>query len=183
MRVADSAILTVPGWTGAAAGHWLTRWERKLSTARRVEQTDWDTPRLADWVSNIVGAVTEADKPCVLIAHGCGVSAVVHAATQCPPGKVRGAFLVAPPDLTSQTTWPATDGGFAPVPETKLPFPAKLVASTDDPTCAYDRAEAFANAWGADLVFAADAGHVNVESGHGPWPDGSLAFAGFLRSL
>ena len=48
MRVRDIDVLIVPDWAGAGPDHWQSRWERNLSTARRVEQADWDTPRIAD---------------------------------------------------------------------------------------------------------------------------------------
>jgi predicted alpha/beta hydrolase family esterase len=35
----------------------------------------------------------------------------------------------------------------------------------------------------AAIVDAGDAGHVNTESGHGPWPEGLMRFAGFLKQL
>jgi predicted alpha/beta hydrolase family esterase len=81
MKAADFDILTVPGWTSAGPGHWLSRWEAKLSTARRVDQADWETPRLEDWVATLEQAASEATKPIVFVAHSCGVTALVHAAS------------------------------------------------------------------------------------------------------
>jgi len=43
-----------------------------------------------------------------------------------------------------------------------------LVASSDDPYCTMQRASDFAEAWGSEFVSAGEAGHINVESGHGP---------------
>lgn len=57
------------------------------------------------------------------------------------------------------------------------------MTSRTDPYTAYERAADFAAAWGADLVDAGESGHLNAESGHGPWPEGLMRFAGFLRSL
>ena len=42
---------------------------------------------------------------------------------------------------------------------------------------AQDEARELAEAWGAEFVDAGDSGHLNSESGHGPWPDGLLRFA------
>jgi predicted alpha/beta hydrolase family esterase len=33
------------------------------------------------------------------------------------------------------------------------------------------------------FIDAGAAGHINVDSGHGPWPEGSLAFANFMAKL
>jgi hypothetical protein len=75
------------------------------------------------------------------------------------------------------------DPAFAPLPRDPLPFPSLLVASRSDPYCTFERAEDFAYAWGSALLDAGDAGHVNIASGYGPWPEGLMRFAGFLRRL
>ena len=49
MRSSDVDILIIPGLGGSEADHWQTRWEQKLSTARRVVQDDWDRPVLEAW--------------------------------------------------------------------------------------------------------------------------------------
>jgi hypothetical protein len=36
---------------------------------------------------------------------------------------------------------------------------------------------------GAQFLDAGAAGHINVASGHGPWPEGSMAFANFIAKL
>lgn len=191
MKTSDVDILIVPGWSSSGEDHWQSRWERNLSTARRVEQDDWIKPKKADWTDSILLAIAEARLPPVLVAHSLGVAAVVHAARRIPQGLVAGAFLVAPADVDYADTWPVTQGetfdlagsGFAPLPQVRLPFPSSLVASSSDPYCSLERARILAEAWGSKLVEAGDAGHINTASGHGPWPDGLLHFAGLLRRL
>jgi uncharacterized protein len=58
-----------------------------------------------------------------------------------------------------------------------------LVASRDDKYSSFEESEALAKALGAKLVDAGFSGHINCESGHGPWPDGLLQFPAFLRML
>lgn len=183
MRTSDADILIIPGWTNSGPDHWQSRWERSLKTARRVAQDDWDTPRKDDWVARILEAIAAATNPVVLVAHSCGVAAVAHAASGLAPGAVAGAFLVAPADLEGAGIWPATEGGFAPLPLQRLPFPALVVASSDDPYCTLERARAFATAWGAELVEAGNAGHINTAAGYGPWPEGLMRFGLFLKRL
>jgi uncharacterized protein len=183
MKTADLDILIIPGWTNAGPDHWQSRWAKGLKTARRVEQADWDTPQLSDWVANIVAAINEAARPVILVAHSCGVLAIAHAAAQLPIGRVAGAFLVAAPDLASSDIWPAANGGFHPVPMQLLPFPSVLIASANDPHCTMARAAVFAAAWGSTLIEAGDAGHLNTASGHGPWPEGAMRFGWFLKQL
>ena len=183
MRTSDADILVVPGLGGSGADHWQTRWEGKLSTARRVEQADWDRPEREAWTERLVTAVWESRRPVVLVAHSLGVATVVQAAPSLPQRVVRGAFMVGLPDVERPDMPPEIDPAFSPLPRDPLPFPSLLVASRDDPFCAYERAEDFAYAWGAAIVDAGTAGHLNSESGFGPWPEGLMRFAGFLKRL
>ncbi|MGQ3671939.1 RBBP9/YdeN family alpha/beta hydrolase [Xanthobacter sp. TB0136] len=186
MKSSEATILIAPGWNDSGPDHWQSRWQEKLSTARRVEQKDFSRPDLADWTDQLVKAVEAAPRPVVLVAHSLGTTTLLHAAPRLRIGKgagqLAGAFLVAPPDLDCATTDPALSA-FAPVPMQKLPCPAVVVASRTDPFCSYERAQAFAAAWGAALVDAGDAGHINPPAGFGPWPEGTMRFMGFIRSL
>jgi predicted alpha/beta hydrolase family esterase len=183
MRTSDADILFVPGLGGSGPDHWQTRWEAKLSTARRVEQADWERPDSVTWPARIAEAPAAASRPVILVAHSIGVIALVQAAPQMPPGLVRGAFLVAPADAEAPDVQPDVLKSFAPIPRDPLPFPSLLVASRTDPYCTYERAEDLAYAWGSAIVDAGEAGHLNPQSGFGPWPEGLMRFAGFLRQL
>jgi uncharacterized protein len=184
MRSADCDILMVPGLGGSGPDHWQSRWEGRLSTASRVEQADWERPERAAWTAAVAEAVSRATRPVVLVAHSLGAVTCAHAAPALPPGRVRGAFLVAPPDVDDPMMAEAERvRGFAPLPMHVLSFPALLVASRDNPYCAYARSEEVARAWGATLVDAGMSGHINAASGHGPWPEGLMRFAGFLKTL
>jgi predicted alpha/beta hydrolase family esterase len=182
MRSSDLDILIVPGLNGSGPDHWQTRWERKLSTARRVEQDDWERPRRDQWIERLVAASATATRPAVLVAHSLGVHTVVQAAPYLSK-TVIGAFLVAPPDEPALAAIPEVDRAFAPIPRDPLPFSAILVASENDPYCDIAAAEDFGFAWGAAFANAGAAGHINTESGHGPWPEGLLRFAGFISRL
>jgi predicted alpha/beta hydrolase family esterase len=183
MKSSDVDILIVPGWSGSGPDHWQSRWEAKLATARRVEQADWYKPVRDEWAARIVEAVRAATRPVVLVGHSCGVSAIAHAAEHLKSGEVAGAFLVAPPSETAKRAIPGMSADFAEHRREALPFPALVVASATDPYCSPEEAKALALSWGAEYVDAGDGGHLNTESGHGPWPDGLLRFAGFLKSL
>ncbi|SFK74960.1 RBBP9/YdeN family alpha/beta hydrolase [Methylorubrum salsuginis] len=183
MKTADCEILILPGYAGSEEEHWQSRWAGRLKTARVVEQADWHDPDPESWRTRIVEAVAAARQPVILIAHSLGVVAAVEAAPRFAPGVVRGALLVAFPDIEVGATLPASVRAFAPVPRDPLPFPSLLVASRTDPYCAYDRAEDYAYAWGSALVDAGESGHINVASGHGPWPEGLMRLAGFLKGL
>lgn len=182
MKVKDADILIVPGYTNSGPEHWQTRWQSRLSTARRVEQAEWSKPVRDEWVANVVAAVNEAERPVVLVAHSLGIPTVVHAVPEFRK-KVAGAFLVAPPDVANPKIRPKHLMTFGPYPRDPLPFPSITIASRNDPFCAYEVAEDIAAAWGSRFIDAGEAGHLNSDSGYGPWPEGSMAFAQFLSRL
>jgi predicted alpha/beta hydrolase family esterase len=183
MRSSDVDILIVPGHDNSGPDHWQSRWERQLSTARRIEQESWDGSSKDDWVARIVEDVARADRAVVLVAHSLGVIAAVHAAPLLPQAKVLGAFLVGAPDIEREDFPLDLDPAFRPIPRDPLPFPSVLVVSRTDPFTSHARAEDLGYAWGSAVIDAGDAGHLNTASGHGPWPEGLMRFAGFLKKL
>ncbi len=182
MRSSDVDIIIVPGLGGGTSDHWYSRWEQKLPTARRVVQADWHHPTLDAWTRHLVTTVEAATRPVLLVGHSLGVVTIAHAAHRIAE-RIVGAFLVAPPSAAVLRTIEAVDPAFAAIPHEALPFPAVLIASRDDPYAAYAESQALAEAWHIELVDAGLSGHINDESGHGPWPEGLMRFAGFLKSL
>lgn len=182
MKVKDTDILIIPGYTNSGPNHWQTRWQQKLSTARRVEQAEWSKPVRQDWVANVVRAIEEAEKPVVLIAHSLGIPTAIHAVREAGQ-PIAGAFLVAPPDVANPKIRPKHLMTFGPYPRDTLAFPSMTIASRNDPFCAFEVAEDIAAAWGSQFIDAGEAGHINEESGHGPWPEGTMTFASFLSKL
>jgi predicted alpha/beta hydrolase family esterase len=57
------------------------------------------------------------------------------------------------------------------------------VISSTDPFCSLERAADYAGAWGSDFHQAGDAGHINAQSGHGPWPEGLMMFTRLMQRL
>ncbi len=182
MRAADADILVIPGYLDSGPDHWQSRWEQKLSTARRVQQRDWAKPNRDEWVETISREISSANRPAVLVAHSLGVIAALHAAQQFGE-KIAGAFLVAPPSEAVLREMRTIDSAFLPIPRARLPFPTIVVGSNDDPYSDASFAQNLAQDIGARFIDAGSAGHINVDSGHGPWPEGSLAFAHFVAKL
>jgi hypothetical protein len=183
MKLADADILILPGLGNSGPGHWQRRWGERFSTASFVEQADWERPDAAHWVGQIERAIMMATRPVVLVAHSLGVPAAVHAAQRLKDTKVRGGFFVCAPDLELSAAVPAAARAFAPIPRDPLPFPSMLIASNDDPFCSVERAAEFATCWGSDFHLAGDAGHINVASGHGPWPEGLMMFTRLMQRV
>jgi uncharacterized protein len=183
MRTRDADILIIPGLGGSGPDHWQSRWQAKLPTARRVEQASWDVPNKDAWVGRIAEAIAESERPVVLVAHSLGVIAATHALSKADPSRVSGAFLVAAPEEDRLRDIPAVDPGFIPYVDAQLACPAVLVSSTGDPYSSEVAAARLAATWGARLVDAGPQGHINSASGHGPWPEGLMTFAGFIAKL
>ena len=183
MRSSDCDLIFVPGQGGSGQEHWQTRWEQKLVSARRVVQPDWERPNKKLWVDNIVTALNEATKPAIIIAHSMGVLASVAAMQQVKNTQLAGAFLVAPAGKAYVISTDTVDHAFADISHAPLPVPSTLIASHSDPFCPFLDAEEMAFAWGSAFVDAGESGHLNVDSGHGPWPEGLMQFAGFMSKL
>jgi serine hydrolase len=183
MKISEADILIAPGLGNSGPQHWQRRWGQRMANARFIEQRDWDEPVLADWVDRIHQEIMISTRPVVLIGHSLSVAAIVHTAQlRLKDTKVRGAFLVSPPDFEGKAI-PEEALPFGDVPTDPLPFPSMVVASTTDPLVTVDRARGFAADWGSDFQLAGDAGHINADSGHGPWPEGLLMFAELMKRL
>jgi predicted alpha/beta hydrolase family esterase len=187
MHASEAEILIIPGLGGSGPDHWQSRWEAKIPAVRRVVQADWEKPGLAPWRDRILEEVERAARPVVLVAHSVGVFAAAQAAQFLAKGqssgKVRGGFLVAPPSAKVLAGLDALDPAFLAVPDEPLPFPSLVIASRNDPFASFAESEALARTLGAELIDAGFSGHINSESGHGPWPEGLMRFAGFLKTL
>ncbi|HSW12425.1 MAG TPA: alpha/beta hydrolase [Solimonas sp.] len=155
--------LIVPGLRSSGPGHWQTHWEQALG-ASRVEQLDWDTPDLERWSARIVAAVNPDPRPAILIAHSFGSLASVHALRRIAP-KIKGLLLVAP-------AAPEKFGISRLLPQLPLGIPSILVGSQSDPWLSLSRARALAASWDSEFLNLGDAGHINTDSGYGPWAGG-----------
>lgn len=182
MKAKDADILIIPGLDGSGPAHWQTRWEGRLSTARRVHQADWSAPERQGWTQAVADAVNAAERPVVLVAHSLGVAAAVQALPLFGK-RVAGAFFVAAPDLEAGPAAPQSMREFGPYPEDPLPFPSIFIASRNDPHADFARSEQTAAGWGSLFIDAGEAGGLDTASGHGPWPEGSLVFAKFVSRL
>jgi hypothetical protein len=173
-----ASVLILPGLGNSGPQHWQTHWQTEHGY-RRVEQANWDHPRLKDWLANLHTAVSAASSGVVLVAHSLACSLVAHYA-QTLPERVLGAFLVSPADVESARCTPDEARCFAPIPLAPLPFPAHVVASADDPYVDVARAEFFAARWGAGFTDIGRCGHINASSGIGTWPEGHAQFRACL---
>lgn len=164
-------VLLLPGWLDSGPGHWQTLWEQRHGDGR-VQQADWVWPRRGDWMAQLEEALLADERPALLAAHSLGCHlAAAWAAHSRHTARVRGALLVAPPDLEQADTPPQLFN-WRPVVRRRLPFPAHVIYSESDPFCLPGAARRLAADWGAVPASIGPRGHVNAESGLGDWPEG-----------
>jgi uncharacterized protein len=178
MSTATPRIIIVPGWRNSGAEHWQSLWGQRLPQAERVEQEDWHNPKCEDWVRTLEALIVSRPEPVIVVAHSLGCITTSHL-KGAVAAQIQGALLVAPADPERR----AHLADFAPVPYQPLPYRSVLVASTNDPYCPVRLAGAYARAWGSEFVRLPNAGHINVDSGHGDWPLGWALLQSLIQDM
>lgn len=170
-------ILTVPGVGGSEAGHWQTWLESQVNNSTRVEQDHWNQPVLDVWVSRFRDVLVKQTTPVVVVAHSFGCLTSVAALTRYPElaSRIIGLLLVAPanPERFSVKGLRGTEEASIAslLQQHSLPVPTRLIASRTDPWLAFSDAKQLAHQWHASLHDLGNAGHINVASGYGVWPE------------
>ena len=164
-------LLMVPGLNGSGPDHWQTHWEASMPNAFRIDQSDWEHPRLVPWMGALTAGIA-AHPGAIVVAHSLGCALVANAVATNPNIDVGAAMLVSPSDVDwiQHIEDPLRD--FAPMPLCRFPFRTILVASRDDPYVKFERAQFFATEWGAEFVDIGAKGHINADSALGDWPEG-----------
>lgn len=184
-----STTLIIPGRNGSGPGHWQSWFAGRLPDTRRVARIrDWDQPAIHAWAGAIVREIDGLTGEVWLVAHSFGCLAAVLAG-QRRSGRIAGAMLVAPadPELFSDDglrDWTDEANMGRPsvarlLPHEPLPYPTLMVLSTNDPWLRVTTGLTWAARWGARVAQAGPLGHMNEESGHGPWPEGLEWFQRF----
>lgn len=165
---------------------WQNRWCEKIHNAELVEAPKFEKDQnitanhaFIQWVSNIKQAITNATKPILLICHSYGVCAALTSVADLIPKaqqEIKGAFLVAPAifNIENESSILTID---------KLDFPSFVIASTNDEHMPQEQAKQLANNLGSFFIDAGESGHINHDTGHGPWPEGLLLLSQFLSKI
>jgi hypothetical protein len=165
----------VHGLDGASPGHWQQWWAETDPEATLVDLTDPRKPVAAVWEYELAEAILH-NPGCIVVGHSLGSVLIARVLVSWPHLPVAGALLVAP----TETEGDPRTARFGPIPEEPIAFPTLVVASRNDPRMSHRRAAGFARLWGSTLVEIGDAGHINAESGYGPWPAGMALRDHFL---
>ena len=184
MRAVDAALIEaagrfrfvlVPGLHNSGPQHWQTEWQLRHAFWQRMAQQVWDQPDAHRWMGSIRRLLGRDKRPAILVGHSFG--ALASCCLTVEGGlPIAGLMLVAPAE-------PARFELEEDVPTGPLGVPAVVAASRDDPLMPFARAIWWSAAWGADLVDLGEAGHVNPQSGFGPWPYGLEVLLGLVRKI
>lgn len=168
-----SRVLIVPGTGNSSAAHWQSMWQGDDPGAFMriaLPQDEWDSPTCDRWLAAIADGVNALGADTVLLAHSLGCLAVARWAAASEV-RVRGAFMVAPPDPLGPA-FPASAASFAPAPLRRLPCPSIVAASSNDRYASIAYARRCALTWGSRLYEAGAKGHLSDGDGLGAWPEG-----------
>lgn len=169
--------LIVPGFRGSGPDHWQTWLETRLPNCTRISGINWNQPVLAQWAGRLRDVLAQAPQPLRIVAHSFGCLAAVIAAAD-RPEQISQLILVAPADaerfdcmgLKPALALTTDRFSLSHVLPRSLHVRGLLVASRNDPWLTYEKAATLAQHWSLDLHDAGHAGHINAESGYGPWP-------------
>lgn len=178
-------VLIVPGLRDSGPTHWQTWLQSQYVDAVRVQQHDWQRPDLEAWSARIEETLSRHSRHTqwVAVAHSFGTLALAHhlatrQVAQAPHadsalgdatgvglrhGRIAAALMVAPAD-------PVKFQIEGRLPRHPLELPLTVIGSEDDPWMPLERAREWAHAWGAGFRNLGRVGHINTESGFGPWP-------------
>lgn len=176
-----TASIIIPGIGGSGPDHWQSLWEERDERLMRFRPESWEHPDLRDWIASLDAAVVAVSGTPYLIAHSLGCLLVAHWVARFSR-PIAGAFLVSVPDPDSPA-FPREARAFAAVPQILFPFPALVVASSDDPFATLDYSHERARQWDAGCVVAGANGHINAASGLGHWEQGAALFEAFRAGV
>lgn len=161
--------IIIPGLHNSNEDHWQSHFEKSdPSNFRRIHQENWDEPDCLTWTAKLERDLKGSNySDLVLIGHSIGCITIAMWFEKYRH-KIKGALLVAPTDA-EKDNFPSYISGFTPIPDSKLPFPSIVVASTNDHVTSIERARLFATNWGSELHIIEKAGHIEPKSGFGKW--------------
>lgn len=170
-------IVIVCGYGGSGPGHWQ-RWLEAELRARDVpvvlpELPGVDAPEKDAWVAALAEVVDSArGVPVTLVAHSLGCWAVDHLFAERGPLGVTAALLAVPP--SPYLLFEPAESFFPPPRRAEawvsVAPRSLLVGSDDDPYTSPEELEEIARTIGVPHRLLPGHGHINVDSGHGPWP-------------
>jgi len=170
-------IVIVYGYDGSGPGHWQ-RWLEAELRGRGVpvmfpQLPDPSAPQKDVWVEALAEVLAGVrGEPVTLVCHSLGCWAVDHLFAARGVFGVQAALLAAPP--SPFLIFEPADSFFPPPRRaaawTPIAAQTLLVGGDNDEFTSPEEFEEIARTLGVRCRIIPGVGHVNVGSGHGPWP-------------
>ena len=169
-------IIIVHGYDGSGPGHWQ-RWLEQELQRRDIEAIlpdlpDPTAPQKDVWVQTLAAVAESARAPVTFVCHSLGCWAVDHLFSERGLLGARAVLLVAPPSpyllfepVDTFMPPPCRRAVWAPVAARTL-----LVGSDNDDFTTPEEFAEIAHKLGVRSHVIPGAGHINLDSGYGPWP-------------
>lgn len=138
-------------------------------------------PILEEWQAELDRALASVEGA-FLVAHSLGCLLAASYADRRQSEKIRGALLVAPCSLQVTLQRHPCMIEFGEEKLSRLPFPALVVGSLNDPYMSVPDLERHVRGWGSELTTIGFAGHINMASGFGRWDEGYAIFDRLFRA-
>ncbi len=179
MNRTSPTFVILHGLDGSPAGHWQ-KWleEELLARDFRVRFPDLpgkEAPDLREWMDLLHSTLDDAGPNVTVIAHSLGAVLWMQYASLSNSTGVDRVLLVAPPGL-SELDELGRVRGYRSVSfdRERIHFAARsilMAGSLRDPFCRRGFADEYSRTLDITPIYLPDHfRHVNVESGHGPWP-------------
>ena len=168
--MAGRCFLILHGWLGNGPEHWQRWLTQRLRDAGETVSypalPDPERPRPGAWLAAVDAELDRLPGPPVVLCHSLACLLWLHHADRAPaPGR---ALLVAPP---SATTGIEELEPFFPAPAGPVLAPgSRVVCSDDDPYCPEGAASVYGRL-GVPVDVVPGGGHLNADTGYGPWPE------------
>jgi uncharacterized protein len=186
----NRSFLILHGLGGSGPAHWQTWLVKELvQQGEKVyypELPEQDQPDKGEWLKSLdsVMAGIPEEEELTVIAHSLACILWFHYASAAPVRRVKRVILVCPPSIRTDLKQVAS---FFPLPEelTRIGEASErtlIVQSSDDIYCPLEDIVYYQNL-GVPHLTLPRMGHINVDSGHGPWPwilDLALSGSAFL---
>jgi len=163
-------VLLLHGWGGSDSPHWQS-WlageiAKEYGTVSFLKFSDFDFPDLEVWKKELLYTL-ETFKPDIVVCHSLANTLWFHCIEEII--EVEKLYLVAPPSFECaveeiQEFFPLQ------LPTATKAKDAILIVSTDDPYISVEEAVELQKSLQINMKVIPEAGHINSDSGYGPWP-------------
>jgi uncharacterized protein len=162
------SFLILHGRQGSGPGHWQTWLAGRLrGNGEHVaypDLPDADAPMLEQWLHVLAGEIGALPGEHTVLCHSLACVLWLHHVER--GGRQADRLLLVAPPAEQESL-----GSFFPAPLPRLEHEARIACSDDDPYCPAGAAVLYGEALGIPVDLLPGAGHVNADSGFGPWPE------------